>query len=128
MEEERRLCYVGMTRARQELHMVYSARRLLFGETKANPPSRFLSDIDSEVSSFGAESFQSVDPNYNPWDQTPQIDTGVEATPIAVGDRVRHKVFGEGTVSQLEGSTATIAFVSRGPKKLNVDFAPLEKL
>ena len=128
MEEERRLCYVGMTRAREELYMVHAARRLLFGDAQHNPPSRFLSDIDNEVSSFGIETSSVIDPGYNPWDQSPSFDTDQEAVELQVGDRVKHKVFGEGTVSQLDGSTATIAFISRGPKKLNVEFAPLEKL
>src|SRR5207253_10736494 len=48
MEEERRLCYVGMTRARQELYMICASSRLLYGGIQHNPPSRFLSEIDAE--------------------------------------------------------------------------------
>ena len=48
MEEERRLCYVGMTRAKEELYMLYADSRILYGSVQHNPPSRFLSEIDSE--------------------------------------------------------------------------------
>ena len=48
MEEERRLCYVGMTRAREELYMIYASSRMLFGGVQHNPPSRFLSEVDAK--------------------------------------------------------------------------------
>src|SRR5205085_11333177 len=56
MEEERRLCYVGMTRAREELYMVYATSRMLYGGVQHNPPSRFLSEIDGEFQA--ANSFE----------------------------------------------------------------------
>ena len=55
LEEERRLCYVGMTRAEQELHLTYASSRLLYGATQYNPPSRFLSDIDAKLASAGID-------------------------------------------------------------------------
>src|SRR6185437_15258159 len=51
MEEERRLCYVGMTRAKEELYLTHASSRLLYGGVHHNPPSRFLSEIDGEISS-----------------------------------------------------------------------------
>jgi DNA helicase-2/ATP-dependent DNA helicase PcrA len=138
MEEERRLCYVGMTRAREELYMLYSSSRMLYGGVQHNPPSRFLSEIDGEFqqSSFGsfgqgAELRQSpsFDPNYNPWEKKEQSSKEPMYVPeINEGDGVRHAVFGEGTVLEMEGDTATIYFKGKGSKKLNVCFAPLEKL
>lgn len=128
MEEERRLCYVGMTRARQELYMVHAASRLLYGGIQHNPPSRFLSEIDAEFqtisapepifnfsSSFGANAPAANDePRY-----VPELNEG---------DGVRHRVFGTGTVLEIEGDTAVIYFKGKGARKLNISFAPLEKL
>lgn len=116
MEEERRLCYVGMTRAMEELHLVHASSRLLYGSSQHNPPSRFLSDIEAEnVPSF------TLGANLSQGPQQAKIE-------LTEGDRVRHKVFGEGIVSTLDGDKATIAFRGRGSKTLNVAFAPLEKL
>ncbi|MBL8159144.1 UvrD-helicase domain-containing protein [Candidatus Saccharibacteria bacterium] len=124
MEEERRLCYVGMTRAKEELHLMSAASRLLYGSTQHNPPSRFLSDIDGDAAlapampGFAASNLPEDDfePHYEPED-----DGG-----LAPGDKVRHQIFGVGTVQSLDGMTATIAF-PRGVRKLNLAFAPLER-
>src|SRR6185503_15775562 len=75
MEEERRLCYVGMTRARSELYLIYATSRMLYGGTQHNPPSRFLSEIDAqfqtdnELSSpswNSTETSESQEPHYLP--------------------------------------------------------------
>ncbi|MDL2363269.1 MAG: UvrD-helicase domain-containing protein [Patescibacteria group bacterium] len=128
MEEERRLCYVGMTRARTELYMMYATSRLLYGGVQHNPPSRFLSEIDSEfqaaTSDFGIEpgllgppEQQKIDPNE------------VRYVPdLTEGDTVKHQVFGTGTVMEIDGDTAVIYFKGKGARKLNISFAPLEKL
>lgn len=143
MEEERRLCYVGMTRAREELYMLFSSSRMLYGGVQHNPPSRFLSEIDGEfaqnnsflqnsgtrgnTSEFG-ESPQ-YDPHYNPWDQTPATDDEPQyVADLNEGDSVRHQLFGVGTVVELDGDNAVIYFKGRGSKKLNIAFAPLEKI
>lgn len=136
MEEERRLCYVGMTRARQELYMIYASSRMLYGGVQHNPPSRFLSEIDAEFqpdSGLGLPNFFGTgfpDANHNEPMPTPQQ---ANAEPHYVpdlneGDNVRHKIFGTGTVVELDGETATIYFKGKGTKKLNVAFAPLERL
>lgn len=122
MEEERRLCYVGMTRAKEELYMVYASARLLYGGMQHNPPSRFLSEIDSTLvhDEFAPTNYQptpaipTVEPHYIP--------------ELAEGDGVRHQIFGLGTVLELEGETATIYFKGTGTKKINIAFAPLEKI
>lgn len=119
MEEERRLCYVGMTRAKEELYLLHATARLLYGGMQHNPPSRFLSEIDGEfVARNDTPSYQfSATDDYN------QEPSYVEVQP---GQRVRHKIFGEGRVESMDGEVATINFASRGEKKLNVAFAPLE--
>ena len=127
MEEERRLCYVGMTRAREELYMSYASGRMLYGGVQHNPPSRFLSEIDGQVQTNGAAAFgsqlSSGDTQYEAIDDEPHY-----LPELNEGDNVKHTVFGVGTVLDLEGENATIYFKGKGTKKLNIAFAPLEKL
>src|SRR6185436_2219271 len=95
MEEERRLCYVGMTRAKQELYLISASSRMLYGGLQHNPPSRFLSDIDGqtqnqmEPSLLGQPQVDMTEPRYVP--------------ELEVGDGVKHKLFGNGTVLAVEG-------------------------
>ncbi len=148
MEEERRLCYVGMTRAREELYLLCGTSRLLFGGVQHNPPSRFLSEIDasfqSDAGSFGFNAgddgagsmfrnFEQASRNQ----PAPGIlgapketaDDGPRYVPdLSEGDGVKHQVFGMGTIVEMDGDVATIYFKGKGAKKLNVSFAPLEKL
>lgn len=134
MEEERRLCYVGMTRAREELYMTYASGRMLYGGIQHNPPSRFLSEIDGQVQTSSAGAFGGGFNNVNA-DQLGG-ETKYEAVndeprylpELNEGDNVKHSVFGVGTVLDLDGDTATIYFKGKGTKKLNISFAPLEKM
>jgi DNA helicase-2/ATP-dependent DNA helicase PcrA len=120
MEEERRLMYVGMTRAKQELCLTYATERTLYGGRQHNPPSRFISDIGpaagppEPVYGFQLENPPAGEPRY-----VPELEEG---------DGVRHQLFGVGTVLELQGDNATIYFKGRGTKRLNIAFAPLEKL
>ncbi len=124
MEEERRLCYVGMTRAREELYMLYATSRMLYGGSQHNPPSRFLSEIDGQFQPHSFGSFEPVGlPEAEVFDDEPRY-----VPELNEGDGVRHQVFGEGTVMELDGENATIYFKGKGAKKLNISFAPLEKL
>lgn len=132
MEEERRLCYVGMTRAREELYLISATGRMLYGGVQHNPPSRFLSEVDGQVQqnmgsnfSFGFTSGQSeyTEPLGKPMDDEPRY-----VPELNEGDNVRHQVFGVGTIVELDGDTASIFFKGKGLKKLNISFAPLEKL
>lgn len=125
MEEERRLCYVGMTRAREELFLYHANSRMLYGQGQHNPASRFLSEIDGEVSApetsteslfkpIGTSEFQDYIP-----------EPGIEVEP---GSKVKHQVFGVGTVVEVDGEMLSIAFKGKGVKRLNASFAPLELL
>ena len=128
MEEERRLCYVGMTRARQELYLTSASSRLIFGNRQHNPPSRFLADIEAyEVAPIATSGFSSP---REPWEMNePRIISEDDTPDVEVGDKVRHSIFGVGKVIEIDGMTVSIAFAdSKGVKKLNVAFAPLEKL
>ncbi len=127
MEEERRLCYVGMTRARSELLLTFASSRLLYGSRQYNQPSRFLSDIDDQFTARagGIEGYNSGTSNPYVDDEPAFIPDEIE---VAVGDKVKHKIFGVGTVIDIEGSIVTVNFGTGQPKKLNVAFAPLEKI
>jgi DNA helicase-2/ATP-dependent DNA helicase PcrA len=122
MEEERRLCYVAMTRAKQELYLLHASRRLLYGSVQHNPPSRFISDVSAEV--------QQVVPSTSGglWgSQNEESQFDADRPLIRKGDRVRHPVFGHGTVENIEDEMATVRF-QRGSKTLHLAFAPLEKM
>jgi DNA helicase-2/ATP-dependent DNA helicase PcrA len=129
MEEERRLCYVGMTRAREELYMLYAGSRMLYGGSQHNPPSRFLSEIGGD--SVRQSPYTSAT-NLDDWAHKAAehaFDDEPRYVPeVAEGDSVRHQIFGVGTIMELDGETATIYFKGKGSKKLNISFAPLEKL
>lgn len=125
MEEERRLCYVGMTRAREELFMLYADSRILYGSVQHNPPSRFLSEIDGEflehssplAGAYAADAKTAVnsdEPHY--------------VLELQEGDTVRHQLFGIGNVLEVDGDNVAIYFKGKGAKKLNMSFAPLEKI
>lgn len=118
LEEERRLCYVGMTRAREELHLSYAQSRLQFGQRSYNPVSRFLADMGHEVMTAPAPSFQAHD-EYDEFADGPGFD---------IGDNVRSAMFGVGEVIDIDGLAVTVQFDGGKTKKLNVQFARLEKL
>jgi len=122
LEEERRLAYVGMTRAKRELHLLHANSRMIYGSTQHNPPARFLSEIDAEHSE------QSLPTNVTV-DTSPRVESDPEVTiNVAVGDHVSHNAFGRGTITELDGELATVTFKKGGKKQLNLAFAPLTKL
>jgi DNA helicase-2/ATP-dependent DNA helicase PcrA len=141
MEEERRLCYVGMTRAREELYMIYAVGRMLYGGMQHNAPSRFLSEIDAAyvqetstgVSFAGLAGGGGFDRTYDDREYVAPAPPVASDEPhyvpdLEIGDGVRHKIFGQGTIVELDGENATIYFQGKGAKKLNIAFAPLDKL
>ena len=128
MEEERRLCYVGMTRARQELYMVYASSRLLYGGVQHNPPSRFLSEIDSDFQAVSNDPAYSNEPTYDFEDTQSHPEEPRYVPELYEGDAVKHQLFGVGTIVDMDGDTATIYFKGKGTRKLNIAFAPLQKL
>ncbi len=121
MEEERRLCYVGMTRAKEELYLIHASSRMLYGGIQHNPPSRFLSESGGEV-----QATSGFENSYMP--EVLSTNEARYVPELNEGDGVRHNLFGDGTVLEIEGDNATIYFEGKGTKKLNVVFAPLEKL
>lgn len=125
LEEERRLCYVGMTRAREELYLLTASSRLVFGARQYNPSSRFIDDMQIvAVSPSDAVMPSRVGAMLS---DEPRVVLDEESG-ISAGDRVTHQLFGTGTVIGVDGMTLKISFGARGVKTLNAAFAPLKKL
>jgi len=136
MEEERRLCYVGVTRAKQRVYLVRAFRRSLMGNTVVNKPSRFLADIPRSLIA-GAD--LPLDKERRDKPNKPDIPSWEESQvpPMVVqelkaGCHVRHATFGEGVVvscSQADGDAeVVVSFDGAGVKRLLLSFAPLEKV
>lgn len=104
LEEERRLCYVGITRAKEHLWLMNAKKRTLFGQVSMNFPSRFIKEINSDLIDK-EESVSLKNNNYigNMYERDLNDD-------LKVGDKIVHDKFGEGIVVKIDGSVATIAF------------------
>ena len=120
LEEERRLAYVGMTRAREELHLTYTYSRLQFGQRSYNPMSRFITDMGDQVAIMSAHPTMMGSRDEEPF-YSDEIG-------LVVGDGVRSAVFGVGEVIDIDGMAVTINFSNGQTKKLNAEYAHLEKL
>lgn len=123
LEEERRLCYVAITRARKKLYLVNARRRVLFGKDQVNPASRFIQEIDSNL----VESNQKEEKKEEKFDKTETIRE--EAIDYQVSDYVYHEVFGAGRVVEVSGSLVSVAFkMPHGIKKLMKNHKSLSKV
>ena len=138
IEEERRLAYVGLTRARQRLYISRAEYRSTWGAPNYNPPSRFLDEIPEDVIEWRNQGRSSLSPSLVTRSRTattpPPRATGKKsvAMELAVGERVSHDTFGLGTVVAVAGAgdkaEATINFGQYGEKRLLLRYAPVEKL
>jgi DNA helicase-2/ATP-dependent DNA helicase PcrA len=138
LEEERRLCYVGITRARQRLYLTHAWCRTLWGSTQYNPPSRFLKEIPEHLTAVveggkprrgGREGI--IDAALRGGSASPARTTGAEALGIKTGDDVVHGKWGEGVVLEVMGAgdkaEAIVRFPSVGEKRLLLSWTPLKK-
>lgn len=157
LEEERRLCYVGVTRAKKRLYLSYAKERTLYGHTEGAMPSRFLTEMGDTIHlpqaskpRSAASGYRQEAPSRSSFFTAPlptrrrepvASDIGTKPEPSKpavkafsgkVGDRVRHKVFGEGEILGTDGTGASmivqIRFDNGTVKKLAAGFAPLELL
>jgi len=142
LEEERRLAYVGITRARQRLYLTRASVRSQWGSPQYNPPSRFTDEIPAHLIDWRrlgvvrtSYASQAAARSEQAWRSTvsfgarPAIKT---VASVAVGDRVLHTTFGMGTVIATsgagDGAKADVDFGSTGVKRLSLKHAPMEKL
>lgn len=149
LEEERRLAYVGITRAEETLYMTNAFSRTLYGKTQFNRPSRFLDEIDDELlemqgrqtTSQTQVSTRTFDPKVfkqpvysQPTKQSvsDKVASGGESLEWQAGDKVKHKAWGTGTVVRVGGNAKDleldVAFPEKGIKRLLAAFAPIEKI
>ncbi|MBR0516564.1 MAG: UvrD-helicase domain-containing protein, partial [Firmicutes bacterium] len=152
IEEERRLCYVGMTRAKKRLFLSSAEMRMLYGKTDFTAESPFLKEIDKKYLTgdamyekrgqgvafdrYESKAPYSAGPYVSPIAQANLLRTGalskkketLEGVAVAAGDAVEHPKFGKGTVIECKGNVLTVFFDSVGVKKLAKDLAPLKKL
>jgi len=130
-EEERRLCYVGITRARRRLYMTWARERRLFGRAERNMPSRFIDELPGDLTerhSSAPGAAAGLGWETTPADAPAPIDPG-PALELAVGDDVVHASFGEGVVTAVEpGGIVVIRFSADGSeRKLMADYAPIRR-
>jgi DNA helicase-2/ATP-dependent DNA helicase PcrA len=128
VEEERRLCYVGMTRAMEKLTLLHTSSRMLYGGRAYNLPSRFLDELPDrhvEREQLRPASWS----GYGSPRQSP-LQPGPDAPRLSTGDSVRHGTLGEGVVTRIEpGGVVVVRFAGDGSeRRLMLDYAPLEKL
>lgn len=142
MEEERRLMYVGITRAKEKVYLLFTRERNIFGSSQANPPSRFLDDIPEHL----IENCQK-DPSrkssqglldkisrfsYAPLRKKhPKIilpERKLNQLSLKDGDRILHEKFGPGLIISSAGDTLTVAFSQIGLKKISASIAPIKKV
>lgn len=126
-EEERRLMYVAMTRAAHKLYLLYTRRRSLYGNVQSNPRSRFIDEIPSTLIAMDERRA----PRLGSLGNQISVDSITQITAevlYKVGEKVRHKSFGDGVVVEVRGDVLSVAFPGKGVKKLASSIAPLEKL
>ncbi len=139
LEEERRICYVGITRAKERLYLSHATTRLMFGQSKYNPVSRFVEDIPEELFGIVSElEREEITPVHKARKQLMQneinrpegaIDRFLQYTG---GERVKHPTFGKGTVVGVKGTgedqELDIVFPAVGLKKVLLQYAPIERI
>ncbi|MBQ4129238.1 MAG: UvrD-helicase domain-containing protein [Ruminococcus sp.] len=141
LSEERRLAYVGITRAKEKLHLIKTRERMLFGSTSKNPTSRFVTEIPEKLlkktgnervsTSYYQQEFSQTKMNFDPFAKKPQSKQSSSVS-YSVGDMVLHKVFGKGMVTSAEPMGSDImlevAFDKVGTKTLMANFSKMEKI
>jgi DNA helicase-2/ATP-dependent DNA helicase PcrA len=152
LEEERRLCYVAITRAKAKLYVVYAMQRMLYGRIGSNPASRFLAEIPEHLiefvtagtsfqTSYKKDKFADFDygmDNYIDYSKIKNQSSANAGTVtevsydndvyLEIGDKVKHVLFGQGTILSADESMISVRFERVGVKKLSKEYAKLEKV
>jgi len=140
MEEERRLCYVALTRAMKQLYLTHAASRALFGTVNYNAPSRFLNELPEEViekqgiklkaKAKYEETSENTFKKSNVYTPALLKSSNIDTSQYKIGQKVRHSRFGTGVIKDIQGNenamTITVQFDKLGLKKLAAAIAPLE--
>ena len=123
LEEERRLCYVGITRAEEKLYLTCARSRMMYGRTNRNPMSRFIKEIDSDLLESDNNEMQS-EKTFNKESMYSEEDVSYN-----VGDVVMHTIYGRGVVVGVDASLVTIAFSKQyGIRKLMKNHKSIKKV
>ena len=131
LEEERRLAYVGITRARKNVYITYAANRMVFGQWQTGIPSRFLEELpaaDIEILGLPAsfKSYSNYTPKiYKPTDPPPpprKQEAKGSKSGLRVGIRVKHTLFGYGVIMKIDGEKLTVLFENGGKKNILASF------
>lgn len=120
LEEERRLCYVGITRAKKRVYLIYAQQRTLYGGTSFNLPSRFIDEIPAELT-------EEV-PYHTAHAQTSPKTQKTSKLKLLPGDKIEHSHFGKGIVIEVGNNELIASFHQLGIKRLAVNLAPIKKL
>ena len=145
LEEERRLMYVAITRAKEKLYISRAFERYNFGSYSANPKSRFLKEIPEEflempvstsnngksIFGSGTSGFGSLNGMFTSSSSAPRspiVKKKNNASDFVIGMRIRHPQYGVGTIVSIKESIGDIAFAGMGIKKMNLEIAPITKL
>ena len=122
LEEERRLCYVAITRAKKQLYLINARSRLLFGKVSSNIPSRFINEIGMDMlDEIKKEGLFSLNKKIDKEKMMTDND-------LSVGDLIVHEKYGSGVVINIEGVIATISFTKSGVKKLLKNHKAIKKV
>jgi len=130
MEEERRLMYVGITRAKEKIYLLFTSERNIYGSVQSNSPSRFLDDIPEHLIQVARPKPKSDGKLFSLRNKTTSSTTNhkLPTTNYKDGERVEHPIFGKGLIISAKGDVLTIAFSKAGLKKLSASIAPLKKM
>ena len=123
LEEERRLCYVAITRARKKLYLINARSRVLYGKVSSNVPSRFISEIGSDL----LEEISKKD-NFLEKKKIDKKEMLNDDNDLHPGDMINHDKYGFGVVIGIDGSIATISFKKDGIKKLMKNHKSIRKV
>ncbi|MBR1416709.1 MAG: UvrD-helicase domain-containing protein [Bacilli bacterium] len=122
IEEERRLCYVGITRARKKLYLTNAKRRMLYGRECFNPPSRFIDEINKDYLDIANPSLE------EPKKINKQEFYNDQPTEYRNGDIVMHQILGRGVITEVGDSLVTVAFIKGGLRKVQKSYKGMKKI